>query len=399
MLTTRLPMTGVILIARRKLVERLAVLLLEVAALALSKLELGYLLVIENVGIDVSLVDVEHSRGWWYRWSLRLIVFISCAGSITGCAAVLLASSGVAEGQLRLIFGITRSICHLLRTSRTWLGKGIEWIGCRLCWKVPTDACIIMFSSIFAIFELSWHWGWYFSGSILSAHLLFIACCWRACSTVLAPRKLQLHLLHFARAFNSWLLRRTFDALYVLLLFESLNYLLLLVALWLSCYLLRCLTPASMSTVLRRLSLEYVRRTLGSGLYMALGGLPMSISCPFSLRRLRRSLWTISMVQRLSFLYLQSFWLFLCSCRCLRSYWQTIRSVEEAITRRNKCLIGLHLQKRLVRDHQLHLVWTNHSLWIGYAKIVWLRPLLHNYYYIINLNNLISNYSFLIFSL
>jgi hypothetical protein len=56
-------MTGVILIARRKLVERLAVLLLEVAALALSKLELGYLLVIENVGIDVSLVDVEHSRG------------------------------------------------------------------------------------------------------------------------------------------------------------------------------------------------------------------------------------------------------------------------------------------------------------------------------------------------
>tara|TARA_B110000285_G_C15066008_1_gene585159 strand:+ start:732 stop:902 length:171 start_codon:yes stop_codon:yes gene_type:complete len=56
-------MTGVILVARRKLVERLAVLLLEVAALALSKLELGYLLVIEDIGIDVSLVDVEHSGG------------------------------------------------------------------------------------------------------------------------------------------------------------------------------------------------------------------------------------------------------------------------------------------------------------------------------------------------
>lgn len=370
MLTTGLSMTGVILIARRKLVEGLAVFLLEVAALVLSKLKLCYLLVIENVGIDVSLVDVEHSRGWWYSWSLRLIVFISCASSITGCAAVLLASSGVAEGQLCLIFGISGSICHLLRTSRAWLRKGIEWIGCRLCWKVPTDACIVMFSSIFAIFELSWYWSWNFSGSILGAHLLFIARCWRACSTVLAPRKLQLHLLHFARAFNSWLLGRTFDTLYLLLLFESLNYLLLLVALWLSCYLLRWWTPAGMSAVLRRLSLEYVRRTLGSGLCMALGGLPMSIPCPFSLRWLRRSLWTVSMMQRLSFLYLQSFGLFLCSCRCLWSYRQTIRSVEEAITRRNKCLIGLHLQKRLVRDHQLHLVWTNHSLWIGYAKIV-----------------------------
>lgn len=63
MLTTGLSMTGVILVARRKLVERLAVLLLEVAALALSKLELGYLLVIEDIGIDVSLVDVEHSGG------------------------------------------------------------------------------------------------------------------------------------------------------------------------------------------------------------------------------------------------------------------------------------------------------------------------------------------------
>ena len=63
MLTTGLSMTGVILVARRKVVERLAVLLLEVAALALSKLELGYLLVIEDIGIDVSLVDVEHSRG------------------------------------------------------------------------------------------------------------------------------------------------------------------------------------------------------------------------------------------------------------------------------------------------------------------------------------------------
>jgi len=56
-------MTGVILIARRKLVEGLTVFLLEVAALVLSKLKLCYLLVIENVGIDVSLVDVEHSRG------------------------------------------------------------------------------------------------------------------------------------------------------------------------------------------------------------------------------------------------------------------------------------------------------------------------------------------------
>ena len=392
MLTTSLSMTGVILVARRKLVEGFAVFLLEVAALALSELELGYLLVIENIGIDVSLVDVEHSGGWWYRWTLRLIVLISCAGSITGCAAVLLASSGVAEGQLRLVFGISRSVCHLLRTSRAWLRKGIEWIGCRLCGKVPTDACVIMFSSVFTIFELSWDWRWYFSGSVLGAHLLFIACCWRACSAVLAPRKLQLHLLHFARAFNSWLLGWTFDALYLLLLllFESLNYLLLLVALWLSCYLLRWWTPACMGTVLRRLSLEYVRRTLGSGLCMALGGLPMSVSCPLSLWRLRRCLRTISVVQRLSFLYLQSFWLFLCSCRCLWSYWQTIRSVEEAITRRNKCLIGLHLQKRLVRDHQLHLVWTNHCLWIGYAKIVWLRPLLHNYYYNINLNNLIS---------
>ena len=62
-MTTGLSMTGVILVARRKLVERLAVLLLEVVALALSKLELGYLLVIEDIGIDVSLVDVEHSRG------------------------------------------------------------------------------------------------------------------------------------------------------------------------------------------------------------------------------------------------------------------------------------------------------------------------------------------------
>ena len=63
MLTTSLSMTGVILVARRKLVEGLAVFLLEVAALALSELELGYLLVIENIGIDVSLVDVEHSGG------------------------------------------------------------------------------------------------------------------------------------------------------------------------------------------------------------------------------------------------------------------------------------------------------------------------------------------------
>ena len=61
MLTAGLSMTGVILIARRKLVEGLTVFLLEVAGLALSKLELGYLLVIENIGIDVSLVDVEHS--------------------------------------------------------------------------------------------------------------------------------------------------------------------------------------------------------------------------------------------------------------------------------------------------------------------------------------------------
>ena len=231
MLTAGLSMTGVILIARRKLVEGLTVFLLEVAGLALSKLELGYLLVIENIGIDVSLVDVEHSSSWWHRLSLRLIVFISCAGSITCCAAVLFASSGVAEGQLRLMFGISCSSCHLLRTSRTGLRKRIEWIGCRLCWKVPSDACIIMFSSIFAIFELSWYRCWHFSGSILGAHLLFIACYWRACSTVLAPRKLQLHLLHFARAFNSWLLGRAFDALYLLLLFESWNYLLLLVAL------------------------------------------------------------------------------------------------------------------------------------------------------------------------
>ena len=63
MLTTSLSMTGVILVARRKLVEGFAVFLLEVAALALSELELGYLLVIENIGIDVSLVDVEHSGG------------------------------------------------------------------------------------------------------------------------------------------------------------------------------------------------------------------------------------------------------------------------------------------------------------------------------------------------
>ena len=63
MLTTCLSMTGVILIARRELVEGLAVFLLEVAALVLSKLELSYLLVIENVGIDVSLVDIEHSGG------------------------------------------------------------------------------------------------------------------------------------------------------------------------------------------------------------------------------------------------------------------------------------------------------------------------------------------------
>ena len=63
MLTTGLSMTGVILIARRELVEGLAVFLLEVAALVLSKLELSYLLVIENVGIDVSLVDIEHSGG------------------------------------------------------------------------------------------------------------------------------------------------------------------------------------------------------------------------------------------------------------------------------------------------------------------------------------------------
>ena len=54
-------MTGVILIARRELVEGLAVFLLEVAAFTLSELELGYLLVVENIGIDVSLVDVEHS--------------------------------------------------------------------------------------------------------------------------------------------------------------------------------------------------------------------------------------------------------------------------------------------------------------------------------------------------
>ena len=111
-------MAGVILIARRKLVEGFAVFLLEVAAFALSKLKLGYLLVIENVGIDVSLVDVEHSIGRWDCWTLRLIVFISCAGSIAGCAAVLLASSGVTEGQLCLVFGVSRSICHLLRTSR-----------------------------------------------------------------------------------------------------------------------------------------------------------------------------------------------------------------------------------------------------------------------------------------
>ena len=63
MLATGLPMTGVILVARRELVQGFAVFLLEVAALALSELELGYLLVIENIGIDVSLVDVEHSGG------------------------------------------------------------------------------------------------------------------------------------------------------------------------------------------------------------------------------------------------------------------------------------------------------------------------------------------------
>ena len=63
MLTTGLSMTGVILIARRELVEGFAVFLLEVAAFTLSELELGYLLVVENIGIDVSLVDVEHSGG------------------------------------------------------------------------------------------------------------------------------------------------------------------------------------------------------------------------------------------------------------------------------------------------------------------------------------------------
>lgn len=379
MLSTGLPVAGVILIASWELVEGFAVFLLEVVALVLSELQLCYLLMIEHVGVDVSLVDVEHSRGWWYCWSLGLIVLISWASSITSCAAVLLASSGVAEGQLCLILGVGRSICHLLRTSRAWLRKGIEWIGCRLRRKVPADACIVMFSSIFAIFELSWYWSWNFSGPILGAHLLFIARRWRTCSTVLAPRKLQLHLLHFAGAFDSWLLGWTFDTLHLRLLFESLNYLLLLVALWLSCNLLCWWTSAGMSAILWRLSLKYVRGTLSSGLWMALGGLPMRIPRPFSLWWLRRRLWTVSLMQRLSFLYLQSFWLFLCSCRCLWPYRQTIRSVEEAITRRNECLIGLHLQKGLVWNHQLHLIGANHSLWIGYAKIVWLWPLLHNY--------------------